>query len=105
MTDIGTSVPQAIGNALFGGSLSAGQIFISVIVLMMVLIPMMIWLNDKHVPPQLYLVLIIMITGMETAIGWLDQWIFVTIIFVICATFASYFIYGNKSSTGGAGGV
>jgi hypothetical protein len=98
-TNIGISIPQAIGDALFGGSATTGGIFISVIVLVAVLIPIMIWLNKKNnIPPQLYLILVIVIMGMETAIGWLDQWIFVTIIFVVVASFSAYFFYGHQNS-------
>jgi hypothetical protein len=84
MGDI-SQVHVLIGDALFNGNSVAGGILLVIVLLLLVTFPMIIF----KVQIQLLLIIDFLIIALATAIGWLDSYIFITLMFVIALIVAS----------------
>ena len=86
MTDFDLSaIPEMVNDILFaGGNLMAAQLVLSVIMIIIVMLPMMI----SRQRPEVMLALIALIIFVETAIGWLEEYVATVMILVVAAMMA-----------------
>lgn len=88
-----SSLPELINNALFDGNpemLTVSGLIISVLVVFMFMFPLIM----AEVEMYALAILVVLITALLTGIGWLDPYVFMTILLLIVLIFA------NKISRG-----
>ena len=86
MTDFNLeAIPEMVNDILFaGGNLVAAQLVLSVVLIITVMLPMMM----SRQRPEVMLALIALVVFVETAIGWLEDYMAVVIILVVAAMMA-----------------
>jgi len=94
MGDI-SQLDVVLGDAFFGGNEVAGGLIIAVALLLSITLPMIIYKVDI----ALLLILDFLAIALITAIGWLDPYIFVTMLLMICLIVG---LKMTKVVTGGA---